>query len=107
MSYELNKKLKSIEPYEPETGEYPIRLDANESCFDISEKLGDVIIEAVRKVEFNRYPDPTAKKVTEAFAEFYGLNPDHCTAGNGSDELISLILSSFLDKGDTVVKWIN
>ena len=103
MSYELNKKLKSIEPYEPETGEYPIRLDANESCFDISEKLGDVISEAVKKVEFNRYPDPTAKKVTEAFAEFYGLKPEHCTAGNGSDELISLILSSFLDKGDTVV----
>lgn len=103
MSYELNKKLKSIEPYEPETGEYPIRLDANESCFDISEKLGDVIGEAVKNVEFNRYPDPTAKKVTEAFAAFYGLNPAHCTAGNGSDELISLILSSFLDKGDTVV----
>lgn len=103
MSYELNKKLKSIEPYEPETGEYPIRLDANESCFDISEKFGDVISEAVKKVEFNRYPDPTAKKVTEAFAEFYGLKPEHCTAGNGSDELISLILSSFLDKGDTVV----
>ena len=103
MSYELNKKLKSIEPYEPETGAYPVRLDANESCYDISEKLGDVISEAVKNVEFNRYPDPTARKVTEAFAAFYGLDPEHCTAGNGSDELISLILSSFLDKGDTVV----
>ena len=96
MSYELNKKLKSIEPYEPETGSYPIRLDANESCFDISDKLGDVISEAVKNVEFNRYPDSTAKTVTEAFAAFYGLNPEHCTAGNGSDELIFLILSCLL-----------
>ena len=103
MPYELNKKLRSIEPYVPEAGGYPVRLDANESCFDISEKLGDVISEAVKKVEFNRYPDPAAKDVTEAFAAYYGLNPDHCTAGNGSDELISLILNSFLDKGDTVV----
>lgn len=103
MAYELNKKLKSIEPYDPGTGDYPIRLDANESCFNITDKLGEVISEAVKKVEFNRYPDPSAREVTEAFAAFYGLKPEHCTAGNGSDELISLILSSFLDKGDTVV----
>ena len=65
MPYELNKKLRSIEPYVPEAEGYPVRLDANESCFGISEKLGDVISEAVKKVEFNRYPDPAAKDVTK------------------------------------------
>lgn len=103
MAYELNKKLKSIEPYETLPVTSPVRLDANESCYNIADKIGDIIGKAVKDIEFNRYPDPTAKKVTEAFATFYGIKPENCTAGNGSDELIFLILSSFLEKGDTVV----
>lgn len=30
MSYELNKKIRELEPYEPISGTYKIRLDANE-----------------------------------------------------------------------------
>lgn len=103
MAYELNKKLKGIEPYSPINENYAVRLDANESCFNIGDKLGDVIADAVRNIDFNRYPDSAAELVTKGFADFYGISPEKCTAGNGSDELISVILGAFLEKGDTVL----
>ena len=34
---------------------------------------------------------------------FYGISPELVTAGDGSDELISIIMSAFLQKGDKVL----
>ena len=52
---------------------------------------------------FNRYPDPMAAGVVKAFSEFYKIDPALVTAGNGSDELIFLIESAFLEKGDKML----
>lgn len=103
MSYELNKKISKIEPYDAVNEAYDIRLDANESCFDISKQLSDEIAEAVKGVAFNRYPDPSASEVTQRFAAYYGIRPEYVTAANGSDELISILLSSFVEKDDQVL----
>lgn len=105
--YELNKKLRDLVPYDPIQGEYKIRADANESCFDLDEEMRKKVCGAVEKIAFNRYPDPMAKGAVKAFADFYGINPDFVTAGNGSDELISIISSTFLETGDKVVTLSN
>ncbi|MCM1578775.1 MAG: histidinol-phosphate aminotransferase family protein [Ruminococcus sp.] len=103
MAYELTKKLKGIDMYVPVEGTCKVRLDANESCYNIMDKLGDEILAEIKEIELNRYPDPSAERVTRAFADFYGVSASMCTAGNGSDELISLILGAFLEKGDNVL----
>lgn len=101
--YELNSKLKRVEAYDPIEGNYKIRLDANESCYNINDVIADKIADAVKSVNMNRYPDPVASGTIKAFADLYGV-PENCvTAGNGSDELISIICSSFLEKGDKVL----
>ena len=61
------------------------------------------IHEAVDSVLFNRYPDPYATKLCELFAAYYGIDKDNVTAGNGSDELISVIFGSFMQKGGKAV----
>lgn len=101
--YELNSKLKKIEPYNPIEGNYKIRLDANESCININEKLGKKIAEEISRVALNRYPDPMASEAVKAFAELYNVPQKYVTAGNGSDELISIITSCFLEKGDKIL----
>lgn len=103
MAYELTKKLRSVDMYVPSEGSCRVRLDANESCFNIMDRLGDEILESLKGAELNRYPDPSAEAVTQAFADFYGVSPQMCTAGNGSDELISLIMGAFLEKGDSIL----
>jgi histidinol-phosphate aminotransferase len=101
--YELTKKLKKIDSYEPVEMDFDIRLDANESPFNVPPEMADEIAEAVRKIPFNRYPDPYACAVREAFAKANNLPAEYITAGNGSDELISIIASCFLQKGDRIL----
>ena len=103
MSYKLNKKLVDLVPYDPITGTYNIRLDANESCFNLTEQLKKKICESISQIDFNRYPDCLAAKPTKAFSELYGVPEELISAGNGSDELISIITSCFFEAGDTIV----
>lgn len=103
MSFVLNDKIINLEPYTPVAGEYAIRLDANESFLPPSTKICKEIAQAVESVDFRRYPDPAATKLTQAFAAYYQTDPALVTAGNGSDELISLLLTAFTQKGDKVL----
>jgi len=57
----------------------PVLLDANESPFG----------------EFNRYPDSTQKKLKQKLSEIKNVAGDQIAVGNGSDELIDLIIKVF------------
>ena len=103
MSYSLNSKIRDLKPYEPIQGDYAIRLDANESFRRPTIALLAKITKAVAGVGFNRYPDPFARELCRSFADFYGVHEENVTAGNGSDELISVILAAFLMKGEAVM----
>ena len=98
----IPEKLQSKEPYTPVTAGYSIRLDANESPYNVSAELREDMKRALDDIDFNRYPDPLAADLCKAFARAYGIRSSYVTAGNGSDELIGLILSSFLEKGEGV-----
>lgn len=101
--YKLNKKISELEPYSPITGDYKIRLDANESCFNLPEDIIEQIKQAVTSIDYNRYPDPYATELCTAFANYYGISPENVTAFNGSDELITLLMTTFMMSGETLV----
>ena len=103
MAFALNDKIKALTPYDPICGEYPIRLDANESYIPFPDEIQAEMGKALAETALNRYPDPYAEKVCSLFAAFYGISPALVTAGDGSDELISIIMSAFLQKGDKVL----
>ena len=99
----LPEKLTSLKAYDPITGSYAVRLDANESYFDLPSVLKSKIADQIEQISFNRYPDPLATEVVEAFAAYYHVLPDCVTAGNGSDEIITLLLGTFMEKGQKLV----
>lgn len=101
--FELNKKVKQLTPYDPIAGSYRIRLDANESYITLPLDIKKEIADAVADIHYNRYPDPNASAVCEGFANYFSLSQECVTAGNGSDELISVIMNAFLQKGDKVM----
>lgn len=107
MSYKLNNKLKNLVPYEPVQGNYKIRLDANESFYNLSDEMKNKICKSISELDFNRYPDPMSLKPVKAFSELYNIDTDNITAGNGSDELISIISSCFFESGNTIVNVSN
>ena len=69
MSYELNKKIRELEPYEPISGTYKIRLDANECPENYPEFIKEEIKNAIETINFNRYHDPLAENVGTALAD--------------------------------------
>ncbi len=101
--FELNDKVKNLTPYEPISGTYEIRLDANESFLTVPKRIEEEMVMALRSSALNRYPDPMATKLINGFADYFKVNPDCVTAGNGSDEIISVIMNAFLQKGDKIL----
>lgn len=103
MGYQLNSKIRELVPYDTVKGDFRIRLDANESFIDIPSETRDEIIKSISENHFNRYPDPRAEAPCRAFAQYFGLELKNVSAFNGSDELLFLINSCFLMKGEKAV----
>lgn len=102
MSYELCKKVRDLTPYDPLQGNYDLRLDANESYLSLSDELKVKAAAIASEAALNRYPDPYAEELCAAFGDYYGIDPKLVTAGNGSDELIGLIVGALLQKGEKI-----
>ena len=96
-------KLQNLEPYKVDTNVYKARLDANESFIALPEYIREKISAALAGFDYNRYPDPNATKLKEAFCDYYGLKTENVGVGNGSDEVISLLMNCFLDAGSSVL----
>jgi histidinol-phosphate aminotransferase len=79
----------------------PIRLSSNENNFGPSPKA----IEAFRSVAhlLHRYPDGQQVQLKRAISAVHGLDENRIVCGNGSDELISLVMRAFVEGGDEVV----
>jgi histidinol-phosphate aminotransferase len=49
------------------------------------------------------YPDGSATDLRDALAQLHGINPANIVCGAGSDELLSLLASGFLQPGDEAI----
>lgn len=85
----------------PFKGRDAVRLDKGEFPFPPSPKVIEAI--AASAVECNRYPNILGGDLTDALAEYTGRDRAQIIVGNGSDDLIELILKVFLQPGDEVL----
>lgn len=81
-------QLADIEPYDPKYIPAEVMISANENAADVPFELRREIEREVRKVAFNRYPDPLANDLRDLIAEANGLDRDQVLMGNGGDELL-------------------
>lgn len=83
----LRDNIKSLTPYASARTEFKgtadVWLDANESPYD---ELG-----------YNRYPDPLQKELKEKLAQIKGVETQNLFLGNGSDEIIDLLIRLFCE----------
>lgn len=98
----FRSELKNFKPYNVDDNIYDINLDSNESFITFSDKLKYEISKTVENSLFNRYPDPRAEEVCKLYSSYSKVSSKNIIAGNGSDELIQIIMNSFVDKGDKV-----
>ena len=83
LSY-LRDNIKELTPYKSARSEYKgkaeIFIDANENPYPLG---------------YNRYPDAYQSSLKKAIAEFRNITSSQIALGNGSDELIDLLLRLF------------
>jgi len=100
----LRQELKTLVPYTVEKNQYTIKLDANESPFDLPQSVKDTLAaEIVSGLSFNRYPDTDAHCLREKLALKFGLDKNQFMVGTGSDELLQIIINAYVGKNDTVL----
>ncbi len=99
----LRPEVRSLTPYTIEHTAAPVKLDANESPYDPPAEISLKIREALERIHLNRYPDPGAAGLKTVLAEMTGVAPDQLLLGNGSDELIGYLITTFLGQGKGVL----
>lgn len=88
----VRPEIRALSAYHvPDPGEM-IKLDAMENPYHWPEDMVNEWFDVLKNVELNRYPDPSAKKLTEQLRKAMAV-PEGADIilGNGSDELIQMI----------------
>ncbi len=76
-----------------------ILLNANESSLNLNFKIIEEIKDSLDTIDFNRYPDNEQTELLDAYGNVIGLDKDYLLAGNGSDQMLGLVIGTFLSKG--------
>ncbi len=93
---------KPVEELEREYGiRDSIKLASNENPLGPSPKAVAAIQRAL--AELHRYPDGSGYYLKRALAQKLGVSPDALILGNGSNEIIELVVRTFLRPGEEAV----
>jgi histidinol-phosphate aminotransferase len=83
---------------QPQGGGF-IKLNTNENPYPPSPRVKTALVETVSD-RLRLYPDPMATEFRRTAALLHGVEPDMVLAGNGSDDLLTIITRAFVGPGD-------
>jgi histidinol-phosphate aminotransferase len=86
----VKKEVAVLKAYSAKEIPCRIKLDANESPYGFADAA-----KCIAGIKTNRYPDPEAKTLRRLIAKDLGVNPENILFGNGSDELIYYLITTF------------
>lgn len=81
----------------------PAWLDKNENPHDMAPAFKEELRQRLPELAFNRYPDPENRRLRAALSEDTGFPAESITIGNGGDEILQMLFSSFTRPGSTVL----
>ena len=104
MSY-ARRHLASVEGYKP--GEQPldaeyIKLNTNENPYPPSPRVFEAIKSASGE-NMRKYPDAVWRRLRSKISKIFDVELDQIFIGNGSDEVLSLLIRTFVDTDEKVI----
>lgn len=101
----LSEKLDNISKFDsynrPNKNIGSLKLDANEN-FALKKKfILDIALQAAKGTDLREYPLDQFQEIYRQLAKYTGINKKYLAVGNGSDQIIELILS-IIGKGQRV-----
>ncbi len=77
-----------------------LKLDANENCYGTPPTVYSKL--AALK-DYHHYPDPAQRELRTVLSAYTGVPAEYLLAGNGSDDLLSLMAQVLLEPGERIL----
>ncbi|MDD5556733.1 MAG: histidinol-phosphate transaminase [bacterium] len=99
----VRRAIERMEGYRP--GEQPsdgkfIKLNTNENPYPPSPRVREALAGEAERLQL--YPDPLAEALRERIAGIHGVPKERVIAGNGSDDVLTMVMRTFAERGDPV-----
>jgi histidinol-phosphate aminotransferase len=93
----VRPNIRKLKPYSSARSLYQsgVFFDANENALGSTAELPGYL-------ELNRYPDPCSANLRKALSEYVGVPAKNVFAGNGSDEVIDLLIRIFVNPNEAI-----
>jgi histidinol-phosphate aminotransferase len=89
---------------QPAPGSRVLKLNTNENPYPPSPEVARAVLRELENGgdRLRRYSDPSARALRQAVSDVTGFPLDGILAGNGSDEILALLMRAVVDPGDLV-----
>jgi len=99
----IKKSVLGLPTYSVPQTNTLVKLNQNESPFDIPADIKQEIFRKILRLSWNRYPPFSADSLIHKLAAHTGHDPEGIAAGNGSNELIQCIIHANCDSKNPLV----
>jgi histidinol-phosphate aminotransferase len=99
----INPNVRNLKAYHLKPENVPVKLNQNENPFDWPESIKDEILAFCKERPWNRYPNFIPDELKKALADYAGYTADNIIAGNGSNEMLLLLLLSLTEPDGPVI----
>ena len=101
--HNIKPEVRALRGYHLTAFDCPIKLNQNESPFDVPDRVKDEILRAVRNKSWSRYPEPMQMDLVQALADHVGVDARGLIVCNGSNTLVQLVAGVVSAPGVRVV----
>ena len=93
-------KMQGYIPGRQPSGVY-VKLNANENPYPPSPKVAEALA-SLACDNLRLYPSSSSAPLRKIASETFGIKPESIVCGNGSDDVFTMIIRTFLNAGDTL-----
>ncbi|NOZ56191.1 MAG: histidinol-phosphate transaminase [Calditrichaeota bacterium] len=100
----VREAVRALPGYQaPATGSARVKLDQNESPFDLPEDVKEEVLRRLRSKAWNRYPVYENPALRQKLAAWLGVDADALLLGHGSNQILYALATAILRPGDRLV----
>ncbi|MDR2577759.1 MAG: histidinol-phosphate transaminase [Chitinispirillales bacterium] len=99
----VNDSVRKLKAYHLEPEEYAVKLNQNENPHDWPAEVKERAARFLVERPWNRYPNFVPDALKEKLARYAGVAPANVIVGNGSNEMLLVLLLSFAAKAKSAV----
>ncbi len=99
----IRKSIQELKEYSVPQDKYEVKLNQNESPYDVPEDLKKEIIKEFFDTDWNRYPSRTATPLVDAISLYTRFPKEGIVAANASNEVLQSVFQAICDAGNKIV----